>query len=202
MKHVLNDSFEILDLVPSLIWPWLWTELNMEKITSQYLRLVLGSTYGKFWAKHATFEVSTVRNLNAPDFDFWSDLDLTRDIILFSKALWKRLVEIFQYRLVRLSTTIRFRDNTGGGGGRIRPPRRWWVQKQPRRWRVYQSGLLPQYGSTPALPILVRKCTVSFYKHSCRVCRNARRLLWSFFFFFFFDGRNCDNWSSLLPPLN
>ena len=41
----------------------------------------------------------------------------------------------FECRLVRLSTSIRFRDSRGGGVGSD-PPRLWWVQKQPRRWRV------------------------------------------------------------------
>ena len=46
----------------------------------------------------------------------------------------------FECRLVRLSTSIRFRDSRGGVGSD--PPRLWWVQKQPRRWRVkFQSHL-------------------------------------------------------------
>ena len=61
----------------------------MKKITSQYLRPFLASTYGKFWAKNATFEVSTFRNLNTPDFDLLPDLDLTRDLNfkIFESAL-------------------------------------------------------------------------------------------------------------------
>ena len=40
----------------------------MKFVLGQYLRLVLGSTYGYFWAKNANFEVSTVRNLKTHDF--------------------------------------------------------------------------------------------------------------------------------------
>ena len=35
---------------------------------------------------------------------------------------WKRLVEIFRSRLVRLSTSIRFRDSRGGGSDPTPPP--------------------------------------------------------------------------------
>ena len=62
------------DLTLTLTWA------KYEKITCQYLRLVLGSTYGKFWPTKATFEVSTIRNLNTLDFDIWPDFDLTRDL--------------------------------------------------------------------------------------------------------------------------
>ena len=43
-------------------------------------RLVLGSTYGNFWPKHANFDASTVRKLNTPDFDILHDLGLICDL--------------------------------------------------------------------------------------------------------------------------
>ena len=82
---------------PFLTWPWPWPELNIKNVASQYLQPVLGSTYEKFWAKNATFKVSTVRNLNTPDFDLWPDLDLIRDLnFKFPKVLWKCIVQIFR----------------------------------------------------------------------------------------------------------
>ena len=65
-----NDSFENFGLVTfsDLTLTLTWTKYE-KKITSQYLRLVLGSTYGKFWAKNGTFEGTTVCNLKTPDFD-------------------------------------------------------------------------------------------------------------------------------------
>ena len=47
----------------------------------------------------------------------------------------------FECCLIRLSTSIRYWDSTGG---RIQPPppRLWWVQEQPRRWLVNSGRLL------------------------------------------------------------
>ena len=66
------------------------------------------------------------------------DLTLTwhvTSILIFWKLFGSVSSRSFECRLVRLSTSIRFRDSRGG---RIRPPppRLWWVQKEPRRWRV------------------------------------------------------------------
>ena len=61
---------KILDLVTFSDLTLALTWAKYETIsTCQYLRLVFGSTYGKFWAKHATFEITTVCNLKTPDFD-------------------------------------------------------------------------------------------------------------------------------------
>ena len=71
------------------------------------------------------------------------DLTLTwhmTSILNFRKLFGSVSSRSFECRLVRLSTSIRFRDSRGGG--RIRPPPRlWWVQKQPRRWRVNLSDM-------------------------------------------------------------
>ena len=65
-----TTHLKILDLVTFSDLTLTLTWAKYETISPrQYLRLVLGSTYGKFWAKHATFEVTTACNLKTPDFD-------------------------------------------------------------------------------------------------------------------------------------
>ena len=80
---------------------------------------------------------------NHPIFTF--DLTLTwqvTSILNFRKWFGSVSSRSFGCRLVRLSTSISFRDSTGVGSDpppppvRVRPPRLWWVQKQSRRWRV------------------------------------------------------------------
>ena len=69
-----------------------------------------------FGRKNATFEVSTVRNLNTPDFDIWPDLDLTVTSILnFRNCFGSVSSRSFECRLAHLSTSIRFWDSTGVG---------------------------------------------------------------------------------------
>ena len=73
-----------------------WAKYENISLVSVFA-LSLGVHMESFLAKKATFEVSTVRNLNTPEYDLWADLDLTRDLnFKFSKMLWKRLVEIFR----------------------------------------------------------------------------------------------------------
>ena len=99
IKHVSNDSFwKFWVWWPFLTWPWPWPGAKYETISLvSILCLVLGSTYGKFWATNATFKVTTVCKLKTPDFDLWPNLDLTHDLnFKFSKGVWKCLVEIFR----------------------------------------------------------------------------------------------------------
>ena len=67
------------------------------------------------------------------------DLTLTwhvTSILSFRKWFGSVSSRSFECLLVRLSTSIRFWDSRGGGSDPTPPPRLWWVQKQPRRWRV------------------------------------------------------------------
>ena len=99
-----------------LTWHWTLSELDMKIRLSQYLRLVLVSTYGRVLAKNANFEVSTVRNLKTSYFDFWPDLDLTRDLMLKIRG------PLIQSR--------RYLSNAGSGRIRVvgsDHPKRWWV---------------------------------------------------------------------------
>ena len=90
IANTLIQDWNVLDLMTSLVlcvysfltWSWPCPELHMKLLLGQYLRLVLGSTYGKFWVKKANFEVYTIRKLKTPDFDIWPDLYLTLGLIL------------------------------------------------------------------------------------------------------------------------
>ena len=99
-EHVSNDSFKNFGF-GDLFWPDL--DLDLGKIwnnfTSQYFRLVLGSTYGKFWPLGEKCYVWGHYGLQPgnTDFNLWPDRDLTHDLnFKFSKVVWKRLVEIFR----------------------------------------------------------------------------------------------------------
>ena len=94
---------------PFLTWPRPWPGLNMKQFHSSVPSPGPWSTYGKFWAKHVTFEVTTSCNLKHPILNLWPDLDLTRDLNFeFSKWFGSISSRSFECRLVRLSTFIRF----------------------------------------------------------------------------------------------
>ena len=118
-------KYETISLVSTFAWA---LGVHMESFGRKMLRL--RSLRSATW-KHPilTFDLTLTWHVTS--------------ILNFRK--WFRSVSSrsFECRLVRLSTSIRFRDSRGGG--RIRPPRLWWVQKQPRRWRVNMSWFTLSY---------------------------------------------------------
>ena len=94
------------------------------------------------------------------------DLTLTwhvTSILNFRKCFGSVSSRSFECCLVRLSTSIRFRDSTGVGSD---PPGCWWVQKQPRRWRV--KGTIPPCSKLFFMPKLCVKSFSTFH-WSCRL---------------------------------
>ena len=76
----------------------------------------------KVWGENANFVVSTVQNLNTPDFDLWLDLNWhVISILNFRNCFRCVSSRSFECLLARLSTTIHFRDSMWPWG-RIRPP--------------------------------------------------------------------------------
>ena len=113
-------KYETISLVSTFAWS---LGVHMESFGRKMLRL--RSLRSATW-KHPilTFDLTLTWHLTS--------------ILNFRKFFGSVSSRSFECRLVRLSTSIRFRDSRGG---RIRPPpppspRLWWVQKQPRRWRV------------------------------------------------------------------
>ena len=111
-------KYETISLVSTFAWS---LGVHMESFGRKMLRL--RSLRSATW-KHPilTFDLTLTWHVTS--------------ILNFRKWFGSVSSRSFECRLVRLSTSIRFRDSTGGGSDPIPSPRLWWVQKQPRRWRV------------------------------------------------------------------
>ena len=116
------DKYETISLVSTFAWS---LGVHMERFGRNMLRL--RSLRSATW-KHPilTFDLTLTWHVTS--------------ILNFRKWVGSVSSRSFECRLVRLSTSIRCRDSGGGVGSD--PPRLWWVQKQPRRWRVNSSKIL------------------------------------------------------------
>ena len=133
---------KILDLVT-------FSDLTLTLTWAKCETISLVSTFAWSLVVHMeSFERKMLR-LRSLRYATWKHPILTFDLTLtwhvtsilnFRKWFGSVSSRSFECRLVRLSTSIRFRDSTGVGSD---PPRLWWVQKQPRRWRV-KAMLLSQ----------------------------------------------------------
>ena len=126
---------------PFLTWPWPWPGLNMKQFHSsvplpgpwEYIWKVLGETC-YVWG-HYGLQPENTRfwHLTWPWPDTWPQF------WIFESGL-----EASRRDLSNAASPVSLRPSVFeiAGGGRIRPPpppRLWWVQKQPRRWRVNKS---------------------------------------------------------------
>ena len=120
-----------------------FSDLTLTLIWAKYETISLFSTFAWSLRVHTESFGRKMLRLRSLRSATWKHPILTFDLTLtwhvtsiLNFRIWFGSVSSrsFECRLVRLSTSIRFWDSTGG---RIRPPPRlWWVQKQPRRWRV------------------------------------------------------------------
>ena len=151
------DSFEkfgfgdLFDLTLTLTW-------------AKYENNSLASTFAQSLGVHMESVGRKMLRLRSLRSATWKHSILTFDLIFtwhvtsilnFRNCFERVSSRSFECRLAHLSTTIRFRDSTGG---RIRPPVRWWVQKQPRRWRINWNILV----LTTASRNETRQCWVWF----------------------------------------
>ena len=124
---------------PFLTWPWPWPGLNMKQFHSsvplpgpwEYIWKVLGETC-YVWGHYG---------LQPENTRFWPLTWLWPDtwpqFWIFESGL-----EASRRDLSNAASPVSLRPSVFeiAGGGRIRPPPRlWWVQKQPRRWRVNRT---------------------------------------------------------------
>ena len=123
-------KYETISLVSTFAWS---LGVHMESFGRKMLRL--RSLWSATW-KHQILS-----------FDLTFTWHVT-SILNFRKLFGSVSSRSFECRLVRLSTSIRFRDSRGGGSDPT-PPRLWWVQKQPRRWRVNPRGAGGKYYPPP-----------------------------------------------------
>ena len=136
-----NDTFENFGF-GDLFWPDLTSTLTWAK----YETISLVSTFAWSLVVHMESFGRKMLRLRSLRSATWKHSILTFDLTLtwhvtsilnFRKWFGSVSSRSFERRLVRLSTSIRFRDSRGGGSDPTPPPPRlWWVQKQPRRWRV------------------------------------------------------------------
>ena len=122
-------KYETISLVSTFAWS---LGVHMESFGRKMLRL--RSLQSATW-KHPilTFELTLTWHVTS--------------ILNFRKWFGSVSSRYFECRLVRLSASIRFRDSRGAYP--TPPPRLWWVQKQPRRWRVkYMTSSLGTMGKT------------------------------------------------------
>ena len=123
---------------PFLTWPWPWPGLNMKQFHSsvplpgpwEYIWKVLGETC-YVWG-HYGLQPENTRfwPLTWPWPDTWPQF-----------GIFESDLEASRRDLSNAASPVSLRPSVFeiAGGGRIRPPpppRLWWVQKQPRRWRV------------------------------------------------------------------
>ena len=129
---------------PFLTWPWPWPGLNMKQFHSsvpspgpwEYIWKVLGETC-YVWG-HYGLQPENTRfwPLTWPWPDTWPQF------WIFESGL-----EASRRDLSNAASSVSLRPSVfeiaGGSDPTPPPPRLWWVQKQPRRWRVNQRCLLP-----------------------------------------------------------
>ena len=120
---------------PFLTWPWPWPGLNMKQFHSsvpspgpwEYIWKVLGETC-YVWG-HYDLQPENIRfwPLTWPWPDTWPQF------WTFESGL-----EASRRDLSNAASSISLRPSVFeiAGGVGSDPPRLWWVQKQPRRWRV------------------------------------------------------------------
>ena len=132
-----TTHLKILDLVT-------FSDLTLTLTWAKYETISLVSTFAWSLGVHMESFGRNMLRLRSLRSATWKHPILTFDLTLtwhvtsiLNFRKWFRSVSSrsFECRLVRLSTSIRFRDSRGGGSDPT-PPRLWWVQKQPRRWRV------------------------------------------------------------------
>ena len=133
-----------------------FSDLTLTLTWAKYKTISLVSTFAWSLGVHMKSFGRKMLRLRLLRSAIWKHLILTFDLTLtwhvtsilnFRKWFGSVSSRSFECRLVRLSTSIRFRDSTGG---RIRLPRLWWVQKQPRRWRVNPRSAWPLDFPRPA----------------------------------------------------
>ena len=142
-----TTHLKILDLVT-------FSDLTLTLTWAKYETISLVSTFAWSLGVHMESFGRNMLRLRSLRSATWKHPILTFDLTLtwhvtsilnFRKWFWSVSSRSFECRLVRLCTSIRFRDSRGVGSDPP-PPRLWWVQKQPRRWRVKErdnSGPLP-----------------------------------------------------------
>ena len=120
---------------PFLTWPWPWPGLNMKQFHSsvpshgpwEYIWKVLGETC-YVWGHYGLQPENTwFWPLTWPWPDTWPQF------WIFESGL-----EASRRDLSNAASSVSLRPSVFeiAGGVGSDPPRLWWVQKQPRRWRV------------------------------------------------------------------
>ena len=142
-----NDTFQNFDQTQNNLGLVIFSDLILTLTWAKYETISLVSTFAWSLGVHMESFGRKMLRLRSLRYATWKhpilSFDLTftwhvTSILNFRKWFGSISSRSFECRLVRLSTSIRFRDSRGG---RIRPPppRLWWVQKQPKRWRVKEN---------------------------------------------------------------
>ena len=143
-----------------------FSDLTLTLTWAKYETMSLISTFAWSLGVHMESFGRKVLRLRSLRSATWKHTILTFDLTLtwhvtsilnLRKLFGSVSSRSFECRLVRLSTSICFRDSRRGSDPTPPPPLRlWWVQKQPRRWRVNGARSRRQRPSLRPAGVLLR----------------------------------------------